>query len=103
VKVPCLAAGMAAGADSIDDMALLRHGAMPVLFGGIRAPSTLGSFLGIGSYWPFDQWDRFLPEHTTAVSLLDRLLHHAVVVVTEGESFRMPQARTKTGGRLTKN
>ena len=59
--------------------------------------------LGIGSHWPFDQWGRFLPEHTTAVSLLDRLLHHAVVVVTEGESFRMRQARTRTGGRLTKN
>jgi hypothetical protein len=45
VKVACLAAGMAAGADSIDDMDLLRHGAMPVLFGELRAPSTLGSFL----------------------------------------------------------
>ena len=33
------------GADSIDDMDLLRHGAMPDLFGGIRAPSTLGSHL----------------------------------------------------------
>ncbi|MBV9383028.1 MAG: IS1380 family transposase, partial [Streptosporangiaceae bacterium] len=31
--------------DSIDDMDLLRHGAMPGLFGGIRAPSTLGSHL----------------------------------------------------------
>lgn len=36
---------MAAGADSIDDMDLLRHGAMSELFDGIRAPSTLGSFL----------------------------------------------------------
>ncbi|HEV8278444.1 MAG TPA: hypothetical protein VGQ26_22485 [Streptosporangiaceae bacterium] len=45
LKVPCLAAGMIGGADSIDDMDLLRHGAMPTLFGGIRAPSTLGSFL----------------------------------------------------------
>ncbi len=45
VKVACLVAGMAAGADSIDDMDLLRHGAMPDLFGGVRAPSTLGSFL----------------------------------------------------------
>jgi Transposase DDE domain group 1 len=45
VKVPCLVAGMAAGADSIDDMDLLRHGAMETVFGGIRAPSTLGSFL----------------------------------------------------------
>jgi hypothetical protein len=45
VKVPCLVAGMIAGADSIDDLDLLRHGAMGVLFGGVRAPSTLGSFL----------------------------------------------------------
>jgi len=45
VKVSCLVAGMAAGADSIDDMGLLRHGAMPELFDGVRAPSTLGSFL----------------------------------------------------------
>jgi len=45
LKVPALVAGMAAGADSIDDMDLLRHGAMSTLFGGIRAPSTLGSHL----------------------------------------------------------
>jgi hypothetical protein len=36
---------MVAGADSINDMDLLRHGALPDLFGGIRAPSTLGSHL----------------------------------------------------------
>ena len=45
LKAGCLVAGMAAGADSIDDMGLLRHGAMDVLFGGVRAPSTLGSHL----------------------------------------------------------
>jgi hypothetical protein len=45
LKVACLVAGMAAGADSIEDMGVLRHGALPALFGGIRAPSTLGSFL----------------------------------------------------------
>ena len=45
MKIPCLVGGMIAGADSIDDMDVLRHGAMPALFGGIRAPSTLGSFL----------------------------------------------------------
>jgi hypothetical protein len=44
-KVACLVAGMIGGADSIDDLDLLRHGTMPALFGGIRAPSTLGSFL----------------------------------------------------------
>jgi hypothetical protein len=45
LKVPALVAGMASGADSIDDMDVLRHGAMSTLFGGIRAPSTLGSHL----------------------------------------------------------
>jgi DNA replication protein DnaC len=58
--------------------------------------------LGIASHWPFDQWGRFLPEHTTAVSLLDRLLHHANVIVTDGDSYRMREARAKGGTRLNK-
>ena len=45
LKVPALVAGMVAGADSIDDMDRLRHGGMDRLFTGIRAPSTLGTFL----------------------------------------------------------
>ena len=45
LKVTALVAGMVAGADSIDDMALLRHGGMKKLFVGAYAPSTLGSFL----------------------------------------------------------
>jgi DNA replication protein DnaC len=55
--------------------------------------------LGVASHWPFDQWGRFLPEHTTAVSLLDRLVHHSVVVVTDGESYRMREARQRGGGQ----
>lgn len=57
--------------------------------------------LGIASHWPFDAWGRFLPEHTTAASMLDRLLHHAVVVITEGESYRMREAKTKGGRHKT--
>jgi DNA replication protein DnaC len=53
--------------------------------------------LGIGSHWPFESWGRFLPEHTTAVSLLDRLLHHCHVVITNGDSYRMKQARAQGG------
>jgi hypothetical protein len=45
LKVASLVAGMVAGADSIDDMALLRHGGMGRLFARAYAPSTLGSFL----------------------------------------------------------
>ena len=51
--------------------------------------------LGIASHWPFENWGKFLPEHTTAVSLLDRLLHHANVVITSGDSYRMKQAKAK--------
>ena len=44
-KVSALVAGMVAGADSITDMELLRHGGMGRLFTGVHAPSTLGTFL----------------------------------------------------------
>ena len=44
-KVMSLVAGMLAGADSIDDLDLLRHGGMDKVFDGVRAPSTLGTFL----------------------------------------------------------
>lgn len=55
--------------------------------------------LAVASHWPFEQWGRFLPEHTTAASILDRLLHHATVVITDGESYRMRHAHHKQGGK----
>jgi hypothetical protein len=58
VKVPALVAGMVARADSIDDMDLLRHGGMGRLFGGIRAPSTLGSFLRSFTFGHVRQLDK---------------------------------------------
>lgn len=51
--------------------------------------------LGLASHWPFEQWGRFLPSETTAASLLDRLLHHGIVVVTSGESWRLKQAKSR--------
>ncbi|GAF44180.1 DDE family transposase [Rhodococcus wratislaviensis] len=56
-KVTALVAGMVAGADSIDDMALLRHGAMPTVFDHPYAPSTLGSFLRTFSFGHVRQLD----------------------------------------------
>lgn len=40
-----LVGGMGASAESIEDTGRLRHGAMGRLYRGVRAPSTLGSFL----------------------------------------------------------
>ncbi len=56
-KVSALVAGMIAGADSIDDMRLLRHGAMGTLFDRPYAPSTLGSFLREFSFGHVRQLD----------------------------------------------
>jgi hypothetical protein len=74
LKVGCLVAGMAAGADSIDDMNLLRHGAMPALFGGVRAPSTLGSHLRCYTWGNVAQLEKagreFLAELTGRTPLL---------------------------------
>ena len=45
LKVLAIVAGMVIGADSIEDLDVLRHGGMGRLFGGVRAPSTVGTFL----------------------------------------------------------
>jgi hypothetical protein len=66
-KVLALIAGMVCGADSIDDMDLLRHGGMGRLFDGIRAPSTLGTFLRAFTFGHVRQLD------AVAAGLLARL------------------------------
>ncbi len=45
VKTTSIIGGMLAGADSIDDLNVLRHGGLRRLSAGVRAPSTLGMFL----------------------------------------------------------
>ena len=74
-KVASLVAGMVAGADSIDDLAMLRHGGMTKVFTRIYAPSTLGSFLRAFRFGHVRQLDaiaaRFLAgltEHTALLS-----------------------------------
>ena len=57
LKVSSLVAGMVAGADSIDDMSILRHGGMGKVFTGAYAPSTLGSFLRAFSFGHVRQLD----------------------------------------------
>jgi Transposase DDE domain group 1 len=80
-KVTCLVAGMAAGADSIDDMDLLRDGAMETPFSGVRAPSTLGSHLR--SY----KWG--------SVRQLDKA-HRGLTAALAAEAPLLPGAETLT-------
>ena len=59
---------MVAGADSIDDMALLRHGAMGRLFERTYAPSTLGSFLREFRFGHVRQLDAVASRFLTALA-----------------------------------
>ena len=77
-KVSTLVAGMVAGADSISDMDVLRHGAMPRLFGGVRAPSTLGTFLRAFRFGHVRQLD------AVAARVLAGLARHPPII-TAGE------------------
>ena len=75
LKVTSLVAGMVAGADSIDDMALLRHGGMDRVFANAYAPSTLGSFLRSFTFGHVRQLDavasRFLTRLAAQAPLMD--------------------------------
>jgi hypothetical protein len=74
LKVSSLVGGMVAGADSIDDMAVLRHGAMSRLFTRAYAPSTLGSFLRAFSFGHVRQLDAIASRFLIALAGLTRLL-----------------------------
>src|SRR3954453_19126650 len=75
LKVSALVAGMVAGADSIADMAVLRHGGVGRLFGGGRGPTTLGTFLRALRFGHVRQLDavaaRFLSGLTGHCGLID--------------------------------
>ena len=79
LKIASLVAGMVAGADSIQDMALLRHGGMDRLFAGVRAPSTLGTFLRTFTFGHVRQLD------AVSSRLLINLARHAPLLPGAGE------------------
>src|SRR6188768_4209233 len=68
LKVASLVAGMVAGADSIDDMALLRHGGMGRVFDRAYAPSTLGSLLRAFTFGHVRQLDAVAARFLTALA-----------------------------------
>jgi hypothetical protein len=84
LKVTSLVAGMVAGADSIDDMALLRHGGMGRVFANAYAPSTLGSFLRAFTFGHVRQLD------AVASRFLSRLAAQSpLIAAPEGNGARV--------------
>ncbi|CKH17999.1 TnpC protein [Mycolicibacterium smegmatis] len=62
-KLLTVVAGMCAGADSIDDLDLVRSGGMKALFGGVYAPSTIGTLLREFTFGHARQLEAVLREH----------------------------------------
>ena len=73
---------MVAGADSIDDMALLRHGWMGWVFARVYAPSTLRSFLRAFTFGHVRQLDAIASRILIALAGLTRLLDTSAVMDT---------------------
>ncbi|MGA9870612.1 MAG: IS1380 family transposase [Rhodococcus sp. (in: high G+C Gram-positive bacteria)] len=67
-KIGSLVAGMITGADSLADMAILRHGAMKTVFDRPYAPSTLGSFLRTFEFGHVRQVDAVASRLLTALA-----------------------------------
>jgi hypothetical protein len=98
-KVLALVAGMLAGADSISDMDLLRHGGMPRLFTDIRAPSTLGTFLRLFSFGHVRQLDAVAARLLTRLAAATPILSGAdqVAFVDLDDTVRQTYGYAKQG------
>jgi hypothetical protein len=66
-KLITVVAGMAAGADCIDDLDVVRSGGMRTLFGGVYAPSTVGTLLREFTFGHARQLESVLREHLVAL------------------------------------
>lgn len=67
-KLTTLIAGMCAGADSIDDVDVLRSGGMTTLFDRVYAPSTIGALLRQFTFGHARQLESMLRAHLAALA-----------------------------------
>lgn len=84
-KVASVVTGILAGAESIEDMRLLRHDGMRHLFNHVSTPSTLGSFLRFFEFGHVRQLDAVASRFLTRESgeLLAECEGHAFVDIDD--------------------
>jgi Transposase DDE domain group 1 len=99
VKVTSIVAGMLAGADSIDDLGVLRHGGMDRLFHDMRAPSTLGTFLRAFTHGHVRQLHAVARRFTAALAAAAPLLPgaHALAFVDVDSKVKQVHGYAKQG------
>jgi hypothetical protein len=103
-KVASIVAGMLTGADSIDDLDVLREGAVDKVLPGVKAPSTLGTFMRAFTFGHVRQLGAvaagLLTALTGIVALLpDRAEHHrdAVTWLDVDDTMRETHGYAKQG------
>ena len=48
---------------------------------------------------PFSEWASMFPNNGSVVSIVDRLVHHSEILLIEGESYRVREARTRASSK----
>ena len=98
-KLATVIAAMCAGADSIDDLDIVRSGGMKTLFDGVYAPSTVGTLLREFTFGHARQLESVLREHLAALCQRTALLPgaHGRAFVDIDSLLRPVYGRAKQG------
>ena len=48
---------------------------------------------------PFTEWNEVFPNAACVVSIVDRLIHHSEIIVLEGESYRIKEAKERASNK----
>ncbi|NMO50690.1 hypothetical protein HH310_05710 [Actinoplanes sp. TBRC 11911] len=94
-KLTAIIAGMAAGADSIDDLEVIRAGGMRKLFDGVYTPATLGILLREVTHGHTRQLSAVLRRHLAALA-------EATPVLRNGLALSLSALWMQVGGELEK-
>ncbi len=99
VKVAAIVAGMVAGADSISDLEVLRHGGMGRVFTGLRASTTLGTHLRAYRFGHVRQLDAVAARLLARLARVSPILTGAeqVVYVDVDDTIRETHGYRKQG------
>jgi len=99
VKVSAIIAGMIAGADSISDLDVLRHGGMGRVFTGLRAATTLGTHLRSYTFGHIRQLDAVAARLLVRLAQASPILAGAeqVVYVDVDDTIRETHGYRKQG------
>jgi hypothetical protein len=102
-KVTSIIAGMAAGADSIDDLDVIRAGGMARLFDQVYAPATLGQFLREFTHGHTQQLAAVAREHLVRLAgctgLLSGIERRALIDADRYRLAAAPGLRARQAGR----